>query len=152
MGSKYTIELTERQLQGLAYACRVTNRLILGQLDFSLKECCEAAWERWHNDYTKPLCGEEWHCMRDEVERHINELRMLCWGQGRGTFNGVHYDEFADMLFDMQKVAEHAIWLERPDDEKSYITNDAFAPTQFSKEPLMEVKPQTTTPEEEKEI
>lgn len=43
---KYTIELTERQLQGLAYACRVTDRLILGQLDFSLRECCEAAWEK----------------------------------------------------------------------------------------------------------
>lgn len=30
---KYTIELTEEQLKGLAYACRVTDRLILGQLN-----------------------------------------------------------------------------------------------------------------------
>ena len=122
MGSKYTIELTERQLQGLAYACRVTDRLILGQLDFSLKECCEAAWERQHKDSENLIGTPKWQDMRDEVERHINELRMLCWGQGRGTFNGVHYDEFADMLFDMQKVAEHAIWLERPDDEKRAIS------------------------------
>ena len=149
---KYTIELTEKQLKGLAYACRVTDRLILGQLDFSLRECCEAAWEKRHKDSENLIGNPKWQDMRKEVERHINELRMLCWGQERGALNGVYYDEFADMLFDMQKAAEHAIWLERPDDEKSYITNDAFAPMQFSKEPLMEVKPQITTPEEEKEI
>ena len=137
---KYTIELTERQLQGLAYACRVTDRLILGQLDFSLRECCEAAWEKRYKDSENLIDNPKWWEMRDEVERHINELRMLCWGQERGALNGVYYDEFADMLFDMQKVAEHAIWLERPDDEKSYITNDAFALMQFSKEPLITIK------------
>lgn len=36
---QFTITLTERQLKLLAYACRVTDRLIIGQLDFSLQEC-----------------------------------------------------------------------------------------------------------------
>lgn len=139
---KYTIELTEEQLKGLAYACRVTDRLILGQLDLSLQECCEAAWKREHNDYTKPLCGKEWEEMRHEVERHINELRLLCWGQDKATYNGIHYDKYADMLFDMQKVIEHAIWLEKPEDEKLHMTNDAFEHTHaFGNEPLMKVKP-----------
>lgn len=137
---KYTIELTEEQLKALAYACRVTDRLILGQLDFSLQECCEQAWERRNNDYTKPLCSDEWQHMRAEVERHIDELRQLCWGQDRNTMNGVHYDGRADMLYDMEKVIEHTLWLELPNDEKNLSTNDAFEPMQFGSEPLMEVK------------
>nr|DAX75876.1 MAG TPA: hypothetical protein [Caudoviricetes sp.] len=136
---KYTIELTEKQLKGLAYACRVTDRLILGQLDFSLRECCEAAWERRHKDSENLIDNPKWWEMRDEVERHINELRMLCWGQERGTFNGVYYDEFADMLFDIQKVIEHLLWLEIPADKKNNCTNNAFPPEQISNEPLMTI-------------
>jgi hypothetical protein len=138
----YTIELTEDQLKGLAYACRVTDRLIIGQLDFSLQECCEAAWERRNNDYFKPIGGKEWQDMRNEVERHIDELRQLCWGQDKATLNGVGYDKYADMLFDMQKVIEHALWLERPANEKSHYTNDAFPHEHaFGGEHLMKVKP-----------
>ena len=137
---KYTIELTERQLRGLAYACRVTDRLILGQLDFSLRECCEAAWEKRHKDSEKLIDNPKWWEMRDEVERHINELRMLCWGQERGAFNGVYYDDFADMLFDMQKVMEHALWLDNPEESRNNFTNDAFPPEQISNEPLITVK------------
>ena len=137
---KYTIELTEKQLKGLAYACRVTDRLILGQLDFSLRECCEAAWEKRHKDSEKLIDNPKWWEMRDEVERHINELRMLCWGQERGAFNGVYYDDFADMLFDMQKVMEHALWLEKSEESRTHFTNDAFPPDQISNEPLITVK------------
>lgn len=34
---QFTITLNERQLRLLAYACRVTDRLIIGQLNFSLQ-------------------------------------------------------------------------------------------------------------------
>lgn len=136
---KYTIELTERQLRGLAYACRVTDRLILGQLDFSLRECCEAAWKKRHKDSEKLIDNPKWWEMRDEVERHINELRMLCWGQERGAFNGVYYDEFADMLFDIQKVIEHSLWLDKSEESRNNFTNDAFPPNQISNEPLMTI-------------
>ena len=43
---QFTITLSERQLRLLAYACRVTDRLIIGQLNFSLQECCESAFEK----------------------------------------------------------------------------------------------------------
>ena len=136
---KYTIELTERQLRGLAYACRVTDRLILGQLDFSLRECCEAAWEKRHKDSENLIGNPKWQDMRKEVERHINELRMLCWGQEMGALNGVYYDDFADMLFDMQKVIEHALWLDNPEEIRNNFTNNAFPPEQISNEPLMTI-------------
>ena len=47
---EFTITLNEKQLRLLAYACRVTDRLIIGQLDFSLQECCEAAFEKLHKN------------------------------------------------------------------------------------------------------
>lgn len=54
---QFTITLSERQLKLLAYACRVTDRLIIGQLDFSLQECCEAAFEKLHkNDEAGKMC------------------------------------------------------------------------------------------------
>ena len=43
---QFTITLSERQLRLLAYACRMTDRLIIGQLNFSLQECCEEAFEK----------------------------------------------------------------------------------------------------------
>lgn len=129
-GKQYNITLNERQLRLLAYACRVTDRLIIGQLDFSLKECCEAAFEKLHkNEEAGKVGSNEWHAMRFEVEEAIQKLRKLCWGVEGGQYYGIHYDETADILFDMQKVIEHALWLEKDPKKRSNITNDAFEHT-----------------------
>jgi hypothetical protein len=127
---QFTITLSERQLRLLAYACRVTDRLIIGQLDFSLQECCESAFEKLHkNDGKGKIGGDEWHAMRFEVEEAIRRLRKLCWGVEYGENHGIYYDETADTLFDMQKVIEHALWLEKDPDKRSNWTNDAFEHT-----------------------
>lgn len=124
---QYTITLNERQLRLLAYACRVTERLIIGQLDFSLQECCEAAFEKLHKDDEAGKIGsDEWYVMRFEVDGAIHRLRKLCWGVDYGQDHGVGYDKTADILFDMQKVMEHALWLEKDPKKRSNITNDAF--------------------------
>lgn len=49
---KYQIELTERQLQLLSYACEKADRQIIGQLDVSLWHDCMEAWER---EYKKTI-------------------------------------------------------------------------------------------------
>ena len=127
---QYVITLSERQLRLLAYACRVTDRLITGQLDFSLKECCEEAFEKLHKDKEAGKIGSnEWYAMRFEVEEAINRLRKLCWGVEYGEHHGIHYDHTADILFDMQKVIEHALWLEEDPAKRSKWTNDAFEHT-----------------------
>lgn len=127
---QFTITLNERQLRLLAYACRVTDRLIIGQLDFSLQECCESAFEKLHkNDGKGKIGGDEWKFMRFEVEEAIRRLRKLCWGVEYGEDHGIYYDETADTLFDMQKVIEHALWLEQDPKKRSNITNDAFEHT-----------------------
>ena len=127
---QYTITLNERQLKLLAYACRVTDRLILGQLDFSLQECCEAAFEKLHkNDGKGEIGGDEWNFMRFMVTQSIQTLRELCWGVVYGVNHGIGYDNTADILFDMQKVMEHALWLEEDPQKRSNWTNDAFEHT-----------------------
>lgn len=127
---QFTIALNERQLRLLAYACRVTDRLIIGQLDFSLQECCESAFEKLHkDDKAGNISSDEWYAMRFEVEAAMHKLRKLCWGLEYGEDNGIGYDDTADVLFDMQKVIEHSMWLEKDPDKRSKWTNDAFEHT-----------------------
>lgn len=138
---QFTITLNERQLRLLAYACRVTDRLIIGQLDFSLQECCESAFEKLHKDDEKgKIGGDSWTVMRFIVEKAIQTLRKLCWGVEYGENHGLGYDNTADILFDMQKVMEHALWLEEDPDKRSKWTNDAFEHTNnFGSEKNIEV-------------
>lgn len=127
---QFTITLSERQLRLLAYACRVTDRLIIGQLDYSLKECCEGAFLKLHkNEEAGKVGSNGWHTMRFVVEKSLDILRKLCWGVERNTNHGIYYDETADILFDMQKVIEHALWLEEDPAKRSKWTNDAFEHT-----------------------
>ena len=127
---QFTITLNERQLRLLAYACRVTDRLIIGQLNFSLQECCEAAFEKLYKGKEAGKIGsDEWYAMQFEVEEAIRRLRKLCGGVEYGQNHGIHYDETADTLFDMQKVIEHALWLEEDPEKRSNWTNDAFEHT-----------------------
>ena len=127
---QFTITLSKRQLKLLAYACRVTDRLIIGQLDYSLQECCEAAFEKLHKDDEAGKIGSDmWYTMRYVVEKSMDILRKLCWGMERITNHGIYYDEDADVLFDMQKVIEHALWLEKDPEKRPKYTNDAFEHT-----------------------
>lgn len=133
---QFTITLNERQLELLAYACRITDRLIIGQLDFSLQECCETAFDKLHKDDKQYDIGSsEWYKMQAEVKEAINKLRKLCWGVDYNQNYGIHYDDAADILFDMQKVIEHALWLEEDPKKRCRFTNDAFEHTvTFGKE------------------
>ena len=127
---QFTITLSERQLRLLAYACRVTDRLIIGQLNFSLQECCEEAFEKLHKGKEAGKIGsDQWYAMRFEVEEAIRRLRKLCWGVEGGQNHGIYFDETADILFDMQKVMEHALWLEEDPAKRSKWTIDAFEHT-----------------------
>ena len=137
---KYTIEVTKEQLEGIAYACQVTDRLILGQLSIPLQDVCLDAVEKRYAGNTPQWMREKIRKISDIVNKHVRELQELCWGLKNGKYNGVGYDEYADMLFDIQKVIEHFLWSEKPDDKKNNSTNDAFPPKQCGKEPLITIK------------
>lgn len=133
---KYQIEVTERQLQLLSYACEKADRQIIGQLGISLKDDCLDAWEREYKKEngikgTLRTLPEEWHDVRAEVERHIDELRRLCWRCDRFKAYGINYDKTADTLWDLHRVFRHALWKERPVDQRSNMTVDAECPNDF---------------------
>jgi hypothetical protein len=68
-------------------------------------------------------------CHAFVVEKAIQTLRKLCWGVDYGMNHGLGYGNTADILFDMQKVMEHALWLEEDPEKRSNWTNDAFEHT-----------------------
>lgn len=138
--AKYKIELNEKQLRALSMVCDRYSRLICGQLDLSVRECCEEAWERHNKTPEHPygIGSKDWYGMREEVERHLDELKLLCWDCGRNTDYGVGYDEYADMLYDMHQVIRHQLWLDNPD--RSGITVDASSAMAFGEEELIKVE------------
>lgn len=104
---QFTITLSERQLRLLAYACRVTDRLIIGQLDYSLKECCEGAFLKLHkNDGAGKVGSDMWNTMRFVVEKSMDILRKLCWGVERAQNHGIYFDETADIRRYMDRNKE----------------------------------------------
>lgn len=139
---KYILELTEKQARLLSYACNQFSRLIMGQ-DWSLQELLEAAWEKRCKKATgKPMDDEwdgGWSAMREEAERTCLEIKRKFWGLPSNTLNGVHYDDTADILYDIHQVLRLALWKDLPE-PKSHITVDASLATRFGSEPLAKVE------------
>ena len=79
-----------------------------------------------------------WQKMREDAEMLVAEMRKRFWGQTGGTYNGIHYDETADILWSMHTVLRHELWKNRPG-PKSEWTVDAFPGTQYTDEPLIKV-------------
>lgn len=142
---KYKIEVTERQLQLLSWACEKADRQIIGQLDISLWHECMSAWEK---EYKKSngikgvlkSLPEEWHTVREKVDIIIDTLRKLCWNQDRHTMNGIGYDETADTLYDMHCVFRHALWKQQPKEERLRCVTSAFPhDCRYGSEPLPKI-------------
>ena len=136
----YKLELTERQAKLLSYACDQFSRLICGQ-DWSYQELMEAAWEKRCKEAVgghgmdKEWDGG-WSNMRSDAEAICKQIKKRFWGLERNAMYGVHYDDVADILYDIHCVIRHQLWLDRPEDKKSRITVDASEAMQFGEEPL----------------
>jgi hypothetical protein len=74
--------------------------------------------------------------MRHDAERLCKEIKQRFWGLESNAMYGVHYDDTADVLFDLHQVLRHQLWLDRPETEKSHITVDADEAMRFGSEPL----------------
>ena len=138
---KYTLELTERQARLLSYACDQFARLIMGQ-DWSYQQLFESAWERRCKEATGETMDEGWDggwsAMREDAERLVKEIGLRFWGKGGGAYNGVHYDNEADILFDIYQVIRHQLWLDRTEPKPHGIV-DSFPAHQFGSEPLAKI-------------
>lgn len=113
----YQLELTERQAKILSYACDQFSRLICGQ-DWSYQELFEAAWEKRCKEATGKSMDKEWdggwHDMRAKAEEICKNVKKMFWGLDYNAMYGIHYDDTADILFDMCRVIRHQLWLDNP--------------------------------------
>lgn len=137
---KYTLELTEKQAKLLSYACDQFARLIQGQ-DSSFQDLMEEAWGKRCKKATGNSMDEEWdggwHAMRDDAERISKEIKQRFWGLPSNTLNGIHYDDTADILWDIHQVLRHELWKNNPNARN--FTVDASEACRFGSEPLAKV-------------
>lgn len=135
---RYTIEVSKHQLQMLSMMCDRMSRLICGQLDLSVQEFVEQAWEQRHKSEDNPHgMGEGWSDMRRDVEDRLAELKKLGWGLERNTNYGIHYDELADLFFEMHQVMRHQLWLDNPG--RFEFSVDGYTPLELTDEPMIKV-------------
>jgi len=137
----YILHLTRMQVIVLSYACERFARLICGQ-DWVLRELMESAWEKRSKEATgNPTslvydCG--WREMRRETDDLCKRIKKRFWGLSDDEYKDIHYDQYADILFDIHQVLKHRIWTEIPEDER--WTCDGNAPMRFGKEPLAKIE------------
>lgn len=139
---EYLLKLTKRQVQILSQACDNYSRLICGQ-NREFQELMEAAWEKRCKEATGKAMDDEWDggwdVMRQDAEEICSQIKKRFWGLPFNALYGIRYDETADILFDLHQVLRHQLWLDRPDDQKSTMTVDAFPAMQHSDEPLAKI-------------
>ncbi len=135
----YNLQLTKRQAEILSYACDRLSRIICGQ-DWTYQEFLEEAWEKRCKKATGNSMDKEWaggwYNMRHEAEEICKNIKKRFWGLERNAMYGIHYDDTADILFDLHQCIRHQLWLDRPDSEKSTITVDASDAMRVGSEPL----------------
>ena len=107
---------------------------------WTLQELLESAWEKRCKEATGKMMDEEfeggWSAMRKDAENTVREIKRRFWNLGWNYENGIHYDDTADILFDIHQCIRHQLWIDKPNDKKSHITVDSDTPMRVSSEPL----------------
>ena len=138
----YRLELTERQAKLLSYACDNFSRLICGQ-DWTYQELFEQAWEKRCKEATGNMMDKEWdggwQNMRNEAEELSKQLKKRFWGLDARTLYGIHYDDDADIFFDIHRVLRYQFYKDRGDTSKVFV--DSENPTSpIGSEPLAVIR------------
>lgn len=138
----YNLQLTRRQARILSYACDRFSRLICGQ-DWTYQELMEEAWEKRCKEAVgghgmdKEWDGG-WYKMRQDAEDICKQIKKRFWNLGWRELNGIHYDDTADILFDLHRVIRHQLWLDNPN--RLNITVDSENPSSsIGSEPLAKI-------------
>ena len=141
MEKKYIIELNERQARLLSWALNTFPRLIEGQ-SHAFQDLMESAWERRCKKATGKMMDEEfeggWSNMREDAETFCKEIKKRFWDLDPNAEYGIHYDDSADILWDIYQCLRFELWKNLPE-PKPHYTVDASPATQFGDEPLCKV-------------
>lgn len=139
---KYVLELNQKQAELLSWALDTFPRLIQGQ-DHAYQDLLESAWERRCKKAIGRSMDDEfeggWYKMREDAEAFCKEIKRRFWGLAPNANYGIHYDESADILWDIYATLRHYLWLNNPNPNKSKYTVDAFPHKQIGLEPLIKV-------------
>ena len=77
--------------------------------------------------------------MREDAEDLCKEIKRRFWNLPYNAENGLHYDDSADVLWDIQQVIRHELWKNNPEPKGNY-TVDASPAMQFGSEPLVKIR------------
>ena len=136
---KYIIEMNERQARLLSYVCDTFPRLICGQ-DRVYQDLFEEAWEKRCKKATGKMIDDEfeggWQKMREDAETFCKEIKRRFWDLAPNANYGIHYNEMADIIFDIHQCIRHELWL---NGDRKYHTVDSYPAHQWGKEPLAKV-------------
>lgn len=137
----YQLELTERQAKLLSYACDQFMRCIQGQPE-AFQQLMEEAWEKRCKEAVggtgmdKEWNGGWWN-MRHQAERLSRLATKWFWGCHQGY--GIHYDDAADIFFDIHRVLRYQFYKDRGDTSKAFV--DSENPTSpIGTEPLATIR------------
>ena len=137
MSKRFRIELSEKQLQMIDFAAELQSRLICGQLWLGpVQDVFMEAYEKSHP-------GKSWQDIRDELEGDMRMLQSKYFNlTSPGASYGLHYDSYADSLWDIHKSCEHARYLSFDKKKRDQMrwTVMADPPMRFGDEPLMSVE------------
>lgn len=122
----YRLELTERQAKLLSYACDQFMRCIQGQPE-AFQQLMEDAWEKRCKEAVggtgmdKEWNGGWWN-MRHQAERLSRLATKWFWGCRQGY--GIHYDDAADIFFDIHRVLRYQFYKDRGDTSKAFVDSE----------------------------
>ena len=137
----YQLELTERQVKLLSYACDQFMRCIQGQPE-AFQSLMEEAWEKRCKEAVGGTGMDEkwnggWWNMRHQAERLSRLITKWFWGCRQGY--GIYYDDAADIFFDIHRVLRYQFYKDRGDTSKAFV--DSENPTSpIGSEPLAVIK------------
>lgn len=133
--------MNERQARLLSWACDTFPRLIEGQ-SHAYQDLFESAWEKRCKKATGKMIDDEfegeWQKMREDAETFCKEIKKRFWNLGWCSNNGIHYDDTADIIFDIHQAIRHELWKNQPE-PKSHITVDSDPAHQWGSEPIAKV-------------
>ena len=74
--------------------------------------------------------------MRHDAEEICKKIKKRFWGCEANAMYGIHYDDTADILFDIHQCIRHQLWIDKTNNKKSHITVDSDTPMKMGSEPL----------------
>ena len=78
-----------------------------------------------------------WSNMRQDAEAICKQVKKRFWGLGSNAMYGIHYDDTADILFDIHQCIRHQLWI---DGGRKGIGVDSDEPMRFGSEPLAKIE------------